>query len=393
MFEQKIAIMTPHIPPYYSGAGKRALTQAKYLAGRGCKIVFISVIENNEDIKNIEMVTVKLPAVYEKSSLGGAICRNTYHPILFFKMLNIIAGKRVKLLHCIPAFSWPTFSAVMAAKILGISIITETTLEGSDDPLTILKSKVGKLKFLIFKFSDAIVNISPLLVSKSEEAGINGQKLHLIPNSVNTDQYVPPGKEEKKELRKSFGLSKFQYVFIYVGIMSPRKGVAELIEAFKTVKSEIDSCCLVLAGPIDKNDENKNYYRELKKQVEAEGLSDSVLFTGEVDNIESWLKAGDIFLFASKREGLPNVVLEAMSTGLPVVALRIPQTIEYIFNRESGIVVDNMKEFSRAMKQLLHDKNHYQHLSHNARNRVLNVFSDEVVMEQYLKLYEDLLKT
>ena len=395
MAEPKIAILSPHIPPYYAGSGKRALLQAKYLAGRGYNIVFISVIENSEINKNLEMVTVNLPSAYEVDSLVGAICRNTYHPVLFYKMFKIIVSKKIKLLHCIPAFSWPSFSAVIAAKLLGVKIITETTLEGADDPLTIMKSKVGKLKFFIFKLSDAIINISPLLAERAKEAGIAEQKMFLIPNGVNTDQFIPPTLEKKLELRQQFGLSSFKHVFMYVGVMRQRKGVSDLVEAFRIAKSKIDSCCLVLAGPVDKDDENRKYYGELKRQVETAGIADSVLFTGEVNNIEQWMQACDTFIFASKREGLPNVILEAMSTGLPVIAMRLPQTIDYIFNgnKKSGIIVDTVDELSLAMVELANDEDKRRVISKNARTRITESFSDQVVMEKYIELYQGLLKS
>ena len=391
MVGEKIAILSAHIPPYYSGAGKRALNQAKYLVDKGFELVFITTTPNKLQLPGLEMVIITVPAAYETDTLAGAICRQTYHLIFFIRLMSVLLRKKVKLLHCIPAFSWFAFAAVGAARALGLKIITETTLYGTDDPVTIRSRKAGRLKLLIFRYSDAIVNISPLLVSKCVDAGINEQKLYLIPNSVNTAKFVPPTKGEKEAVKRSLGLSRFKHVFIYAGIMRARKRVDWLIKTFKHVNNSINECCLVLAGPIDKDRDNKEYYHELKLLVETEGLSDIVVFTGEVDNIEQWMKASDIFLFASNREGFGTVMVEAMSTGLPVVAMRISGITDYIITDDSGIITDDLGELYRAVVTLVSDKDYYNKLSSNARERALHYFSDEAVMSKYKDLYKTLL--
>lgn len=391
MTGEKIAILSAHIPPHYSGAGKRALNQAKYLGNRGFEVVFITTTPSNLQLPGLELVSIAVPTVYETDTLAGAICRQAYHHIFFIKLLTVLLRKKIKLLHCIPAFSWFAFAAVLAARILGIKIITETTLYGTDDPLTIRNKKVGRLKFLIFRLSDVIVNISPLLVSKCKEAGISEQKLLLIPNSVDTDRFVPPDADEKEALKCRLGLRGFKNVYIYVGIMRARKRVALLIDAFKQVSSLINDCCLVLAGPINKDRDNKEYYRELEFQVDREGLSDRIVFTGKVDNIEEWMKASDLFLFASSREGFGTVMVEAMSTGLPVVAMRIPGITDYIITDDSGTIADDLDQFCKRVVALTKDRDHYNKLSSNARKRALRYFSDETVMSKYTELYKTLL--
>ncbi len=386
MAVEKIAILSANIPPYYSGAGKRALNQAKYLVHKGYKIVFITTTPYPEKIPGMDIVVIPIPKYYETISLAGTLSRQFYHPILFAKLLQILVKKKIKLLHCIPAFSWLSYNAVLAAKLTGINVIIESTLEGSDDPLAIKRSRIGSLKFVIFKMADAIINISPLLVSRCREAGLPEEKLYLIPNSVDINRFCPPAAETKVELKRSLKLDQYDCIFIYAGIMRSRKRVDLLIEVFKIVKKQLNGSLLVLAGPIDKDDENVFYYKQLKKQVESEGLNGAVIFTGNIDNMEQWMKASDIFLFASEREGFGTVMVEAMSTGLPVVAMRIPHITDFIIDK-SGIIVDNKKEFAQALIRLAKDDNYRDSLSLLARERVMNNFSNDMIMKQYLDLY------
>lgn len=393
MVEQKICMLSPYIPPSYAGAGRRALSQAKYLATHGFRIVFITVTKTNEQFPNLEMVTVHLPKFYEKKSVPGKICRLFYQPLLFIKMWKAVSDNNVNLLHCIPSLTWPTYFAAIAAKYKGAKIIVEPTLAGANDPLAVRNSVLGKMKFLIFNIADAIVNISPQMEYSCKEAGLADNKLYLIPNGIDIDKFSPPTEKEKHDLRNKFGLNHYRHVFIYVGIMRPRKGVSELIEAFKLAKMEVSNSCLILIGPADKDDESKEYYKILQEQVEKDGLKNNVLFIGEVENIEEWMKSSDIFLFASRREGLPNVLIEAAGTGLPVVAMKIPKVTDYIFdqNSESGIIVDDMDKFSKAIVKLVSDRDYYNKVSRNARERALSCFSNKVVMEKYEKLYKKLL--
>lgn len=393
MFEKEIGIISPYIPPSYAGAGKRALSQAKYLANQGFKVIFITVTKTIEQYQNLELVTIHLPEFYGEKNSIGKICRLIYHPLLFIKMWKTVSDNNFKLLHCIPSLSWPTYFAAIAAKCRGVKIVVEPTLAGANDPLSVRNSFLGILKFLIFNFADAIVNISPQMEYYSKKAGLAEHKLYLIPNGIDVDKFSPPTEKEKNDLKNKLGLSNYRYVFIYAGIMRPRKGVSDIIEAFKLARMEMSSSCLLLIGPADKDRESKEYYRALQEQVEKDALKNKVIFIGEVENVEEWLKSSDVFLFASRREGLPNALIEAAGTGLPVVAMEIPKVTDFIIDQknESGIIVDDVGKFSKAIVKLVSDKDYYDKVSRNARKRAVSCFSNKVVMGKYEKLYKKLL--
>jgi len=392
LLNKKLCILSSHIPPDFAGAGKRALNQAQYIANLGHKMYLLTTTHNDNDIINLEIITISLPSFYKNNNLTGKLLRYTYHPALFFKLFKIINDKKINLLHCIPASSWFSLLSILAGKLRGAKVIAETTLAGSDDPVSINISRLGKLKLWMFNHSDAIVNISPLLASKCVEAGIPQEKIYIIPNGVDVNKFKPPSNEEKSALRKKLGTDQFSWVFIYVGIIRPRKNVKVIIEVFKQVKTEVENSCLILAGPTNKDQENYNYYCELKQYVENEKLGYSVFFTGEINNVEEWLKASDVFLFASNREGFGTVLVEAMSTGLPVVAMNIPKITDYIITHgENGFIVDNTDAFAKYIGKMVEDEIYYEKISNNARNTVLQRFSEEVVIKENLNLYKYLI--
>ena len=393
MADPKVCFISYNIPPDYSGAGKRAWKQAKYLAAQGMEVIFITVSDNREIVTNLKLLRIRMPINYMEDSVKGVMIRQGYNPVLFVRMLWLLLKHRVKLIHSLPAFSWLSFNAVLAGKVLGIKSITETTLEGADDPVAIKKSNLGWIKVYMFRIAAVVVNISPLLDERCREAGIPGHKLRLIPNNIDTNKFSPPGPDEKIALREKLDLIDCDYIYIYVGIMRERKRIAELIEAFRISQEEVKNCSLLLVGPVNKDEENRQYYRHLRAQVDNKSLTEKVIFTGEVNNIEEWLKASDTFLFASRREGLPNAVIEAASCGLPVVAMNIPKIMDYIFDNESesGIITDNFEQFTAAMIRLARDRDYCERISVNARKRAEKKFSDRVVMDSYRELYQELL--
>ena len=103
------------------------------------------------------------------------------------------------------------------------------------------------------------------------------------------------------------------------------------------------------------------------------------------------MQISDIFLFASEREGFGNVLIEAMSTGLPVVAKKIEGITDFIIdNKYNGYIAQSKQEFIESINRLLANKDHYNTVSSNARETVVEKFSNEKIMEQYFNLYNNL---
>jgi glycosyltransferase involved in cell wall biosynthesis len=102
------------------------------------------------------------------------------------------------------------------------------------------------------------------------------------------------------------------------------------------------------------------------------------------------MNASDIFLFSSKREGMPNVILEAMSSGLPVVAKRIPKITDIIIDGNNGIAVDNHDDFIKCIFEIINNEDLKNNYSKNARNTALTKFSSSVIMSEYINLYKNL---
>ena len=144
-------------------------------------------------------------------------------------------------------------------------------------------------------------------------------KFDFIKNGVDTERYKYADAACKEEQKKKLGFSKDNIIIACAGLFIDRKDQQFAIEGILRC-SHADQICMVLmgAGP---------NLEHLQKEY---GKDKRFLFTGEIKNVCDYLQASDAYLSASKSEGMPNGVLEAMSTGLPVFLSDIPQHMEVL---------------------------------------------------------------
>jgi glycosyltransferase involved in cell wall biosynthesis len=178
--------------------------------------------------------------------------------------------------------------------------------------------------------------------------GIPGEKISVIPNGVDCGTFHPLSKDEA---RRRLGLTS-RTTILSVGGLIPRKGFDLLIKALKILLDEVHQKELFLIsvgeGP---------YRNELEKLVSSLHLSEHVRFVGAVPHQELyvWYNAADLFCLASSREGWPNVILESLACGTPVVATDIWGVPEIICSDEVGLLMKRdehsiAETISRALK-------------------------------------------
>jgi len=154
--------------------------------------------------------------------------------------------------------------------------------------------------------------------------------LAALYNGVDTVQFQP---RDKGESRQRLGLPADAAIVLYVGGLIERKGVNTLIRALARTTPAGRPVTTYVAGEGPQHD-------VLKALAESEGLGDRVHFVGKVakDQMHLWMGAADVLVLPSYSEGRPNVVLEAMATGTPVIASRIDGTTEIISDGDDGLL-------------------------------------------------------
>jgi glycosyltransferase involved in cell wall biosynthesis len=171
-------------------------------------------------------------------------------------------------------------------------------------------------------------------------------KVHTIVNGFNTSVFkVRP----RNEARAALGLSQGTKVLVYVGRLVEAKGLKELIQAFKALTTQFDNLKLVLVG-------DGVMKQELEAYVAETGITSQVHMTGgqTPEQVAQWIAASDLLTLPSWSEGYPNVVVEAVACGRPVVATDVGGTCE-IVNEKNGVLVPprNASALSEALAQVL----------------------------------------
>lgn len=181
------------------------------------------------------------------------------------------------------------------------------------------------------KASSASIGVSKALVDQMARLGFPTEKLMVFRNGVDIDRFVP---ENKLVSRNRLGLkgAPDRKILLSVGNLVELKGHNIAIQALAELDTSFQ-LLIVGTGPERQN------LQDLANQL---GLADRVLFAGRIENTELkwWYSAADVLVLCSSREGWPNVLLEAMACGTPVVATRVGGVQEIVANPVAGRLMD-----------------------------------------------------
>ena len=261
-----------------------------------------------------------------------------------FKVI-IVNKKKYDILH-LHVLWWASLLLGVWASWQNIPAMYQSVLLDSDTPGGIIKERFGKLKVRCLKKFKAILAISDYLASDYLKYGFSNQQVYSLMNSVDLDLFHPLQSEnEKKQLRIKFDFPLDAKILLFVGSLIKRKGIDILLQAFIGAYSKTPGLFLLIIGPKNKNENpsiDEALIKELLKQINDHLISDRVFFAGLIQDrqkLAEIYRASDIFIFPSRQEGLPNVVLEAMASGLPVIVSQLPALEKVIRHGENGLYV------------------------------------------------------
>jgi glycosyltransferase involved in cell wall biosynthesis len=234
---------------------------------------------------------------------------------------------------------------------------------------------------MAIRFCDKVISVSNATADwLVQKRGVPRRKVLVIPYGVNLKLYRPG---RNLELRKKIGLPVEARVVGVVARLHPQKGHRYLIEAAQTIVRAHPKVRFVLVG-------DGELRGELEQMVLQSNLAEHFLFLGFRDDVRDLLQIFDLFVLPSLYEGLPNVILEAMASGLPVVATSVDGTKELIVDNETGFLVPPKDSAALAEKigLLLADKERSAIFGLKGRQRVEAHYSLELEVKSFQNLYE-----
>ena len=210
--------------------------------------------------------------------------------------------------------------------------------------------------------------------------GISQDKVVVIPNGIEVPDVERPA--GRRQARIGLGLPADQVVVGTVARLDPVKRLDVLLQALRSLP---DAYAVIIGdGP------ERAGLLALSKRLE---LTDRVRFVGHQENVWAWLAALDVFVLSSDWEGMPNALLEAMAAGLPVVATEVGGIPDVMVESVNGFLVPprDPTSLAQAITHLLDDPDLRQQMGQVGRERVIEHFSVERMVERTQNLYEQLL--
>jgi len=288
-------------------------------------------------------------------------------PLALLRLHRLMRRGRFDLVHTF-LFHANVFGRV-AARLAGVRrVVSSVRVE---EP----RGHHQALNALTWRLADRIVCVSQSTAEFfAARAHAHPTRLAVIPNGVDTTRFAPG--------RPSAGVP----LVLSVGRLDRQKGYDVLIEAVRRCKDAGTPMRVAIAG--DGPDR-----AALQKQISSRGLTGTVELLGRRDDVPDLLASAHLFVSASRWEGMPNAVLEAMAAGLPVGATAAGGTRELVVHGATGILAPpgNAESLAQAMALVLGDAALGRRMGALARERVEQHFTWEHTAQQHEALYRELL--
>lgn len=226
------------------------------------------------------------------------------------------------------------------------------------------------------------------LVAVSEDVGASvreqlrppADKLVVIPNGVDVHRFQSHG--DRRTTRESLNLPDAARVLIVLAKLHAQKGHRHLLDSLDSLLPRVPDLHVLIVG--DGPDR-----RALEERVATMGATSRIHLLGSRSDVPQLLAASDIFVLPSLWEGLPMALLEAMATGLAVVATDVSGSREVVIDGESGLLVPpgDARALEAAILRLLGDRTMAKGMGEAARERVTKSFSGRTLAERHVAMY------
>jgi len=233
---------------------------------------------------------------------------------------------------------------------------------------------------------DRFVCINPTILSELLRFPIDRNKLIQIPNGVDVNRFKPVAAAEKDRIKISLGLSPSVSYILCAARFVERKRIGDLIEAWAAIEAFYPTRELVLVG-------DGELRSELAQLVRKLNIQRRVVFPGMKESLELYYQSSDLFVFPSSLEGLPNVILEAMSTALPVIATAISGIQELIQSGVNGVLFTptDIQGLIASIRYVFEHPLEASRMGKAARETILLNYSFDKIGPRFASFYRNLM--
>lgn len=315
--------------------------------------------------------------------------------------VHLIEGKRYKVLshfypsylareikdlrpHIVHSHSGIWYASAIATRMAEVPVMVHTE-HGRHFP---------EKKIAIFfdkkaiKLTDRLVCVSEDLSRyMTEKVKVPKNRIEIIKNGIALENCKPRWMTSSYPLRNKYGIPKDAKVLVTVGRLEGVKGQKYLIEAFEKLVGRHKNIFLWIIG-------DGSLKENLFSYVKSKELENTVFFTGNVNNVKDYLSETDVFILPSLSEGTPMALLEAMASGLTIVATRVGENEIALDHGRAGFLIPpaSVQDLIGALSSALAKREISRKMGEDACKLVYDKFSSQRMIERYEELYLKLLE-
>lgn len=262
-------------------------------------------------------------------------------------------------------------------------IMLEQNLKKYENPgLDLKNDSLHQALYGFYKKASALVAISDEIREEFIQTfDVPEDIIFSIPNGVEKIEY-----QDKISAREKTGLPMDKIICLMIGRLSYQKNHIQIFKAWKVIKEKNPDLVLYCLGEGEKRAELEDFIME-------NGCENNIILAGTKNNVHDYYNAADIFVLPSHFEGMPNVLIEAMSAGKPIVASRIKAHTPIIEHNHSGILFDlsvSDEELADIVIGFIRNPELMAKTAQNAKIKA-EEFDIKNIAGRYVKLYETLL--
>ena len=279
------------------------------------------------------------------------------------------------ILHCYILQGFHSTAAVIMKYLFGKKVIIRVSATGPlSDFLLLQQGLLGGLMLRFIRKADRIITLCSQSTKEALAAGFNHEQIISIPNGVDTSVFIPL--ENPQASSRSI---------LFIGRLDHMKGVDVLLKSIGELNAlGLKAACTIVGdGPLKEH---------LQKTAQKLGVARQIVFVGACADPVDYLMKASVFVLPSRSEGMPNVILEAMGCGLPIIATSVGGIPDIIKDGDNGLLIppDDVPALSRTLATLLTDHDLAGRLGKQARMDAEEHFSIDKVADEYLSLYQTL---
>lgn len=306
-----------------------------------------------------------------------------YDLTLASKMAQVAVREKLDLLHVHYAVPHAV-CAILAKQMVNYPLKVVTTLHGTD--ITVLGYDETLKEIIRFGIeqSDLVTAVSDHLIEETKEVLQVKRKIHKVYNFIDLRQY-DRGRSPLVSIRERYA-PHGEKIIIHISNFRPVKRVLDVARVFKRIKEKVEAKLLLIGEGPD--------LTKVWKWLKANHLENDAFFLGKQNEVADILSQADLMILPSEKESFGLVALEAMASGVPVIASNAGGIPEVVAHGETGLIysVGDVEGMAEGAVHLLTHPEEYERYAKAAMRRTMTHFNAEKIVSQYLNLYEEVLK-